>query len=142
MNKLIIFPFLILLLFIISCGGEERKSEVASEEVRISGKWDIIMVAPLHLDTLEQGLQEIYKEEMAPLLEGSYLMFNEDHRFSGDISGDVRKGEWKLETSQIIIHTGSEQQEKWAYEWNDQQLLITTGVENDPYVITLVKTKL
>lgn len=129
------------LLFLITVGCDapvEKVSKPTTEEL-LTGKWQVKMVQPVALDTLNKEMQEIYYSEMEPLLVDSYIIFGEANRFSGDIAGDIRKGEWRVNKESIQIVSANEQAEQWSYEWENNLLIIFSGKENDRYKITLKK---
>lgn len=135
----IILIFSLVLMY--SCTTEKKAKETKSDAEKISGKWSVLTVEPIHFDTLNKEMRSIYNKEMQPLLKESYLLFGEKERFSSDLAGDMRKGTWQLDEQKKEVHviSGNEQKEIWNYHWRNDTLQITTGEKTDRYVIELIQ---
>lgn len=129
------------LLLIYSCTTEKEKKESLSDTEKISGKWNVLTVEPIHFDTLNKEMRSIYNKEMKPLLKESYLLFDDKKRFSSDLAGDIRKGTWQLDEQkkEVYVISGNEQKEVWSYQWKNDTLQITTGEKSERYIIELTQ---
>lgn len=132
--------FMLVLLITItlnSCTNSAKEEKLSSPEEMLTGKWQVIMVQPVSLDTLNEEMKDIYFSEMEPLLVDSYILFGDSNRFSGDIAGDIRKGKWKANKKTIEVVSGNNQNEQWEYHFENKKLMIFTGSSHNRYKITL-----